>query len=137
KMQQSQNTPSDTIDFQEVPCGVQDTLLPDNVVIKLISNSRLRARIQGPSTCPTCLASLFGGKQCCKLALLPAFLSAINLWMFAKESMDWPLIAGINWTKIPFKELSLRQDFYRKPSIRMQHRIKICHVANLTIVVHH
>lgn len=61
KMQQSQYAPSDAIDFKEVFCGVQGTHL-DNVVIELMSDSGLRARIQGPSTCLNCLFSLFGGK---------------------------------------------------------------------------
>ena len=62
KMQQSQNIPLDTIDFQEISYGIQGTHFTDVVVIELISDSGLRARIQGPSTCLNCLPSLFGGK---------------------------------------------------------------------------
>ncbi len=62
KMQQSQNIPLDTIDFQEISYGIQGTHFTDVVVIELISDSGLRARIQGPSTCLNCLSSLFGGK---------------------------------------------------------------------------
>jgi hypothetical protein len=61
KIQQSQKAPSDAIDFKEVLCGVQGPQL-DTVVIELMSDSGLRARIQGPSTCLNCLSSLFGGK---------------------------------------------------------------------------
>ena len=61
KIQRSQNTPSNALDFQEVFCGAQDRG-QETVVIELMSNSGLRARIQGPSTCLNCLSSLFGGK---------------------------------------------------------------------------
>lgn len=62
KIQQLQNTHSETIDFQEVSFGTHETLPTDDVVIELISISGLKARIQGPSTCLTYLTSLFGGK---------------------------------------------------------------------------
>lgn len=62
KIQQSQNIPSNTVDFHEISYGIQDSHLADAVVIELISDSGLRARIQGPSTCLNCLSSLFGGK---------------------------------------------------------------------------
>jgi len=62
KIQQSRKPPLDTVDFQEVYCGTRDAYFTDAVVIELMSDSGLRAKIQGPSTCLNCLSSLFGGK---------------------------------------------------------------------------
>jgi hypothetical protein len=62
KMQQLHNNNPDVIDFQEISCNIQDSTITDAVVIELISDSGLRAKIQGPSTCLNFLSSLFGGK---------------------------------------------------------------------------
>lgn len=62
KMQQSQNIPPDTINFQEVSYNTHSLNLSDAIVIELISHSGLRAKIQGPSSCLNFLSSLFGGK---------------------------------------------------------------------------
>lgn len=61
KIQKSENS-SAILDFQEVFCEPQGRHLADAVVIELISKSGLKARIQGSSSCLSCLSSLFGGQ---------------------------------------------------------------------------
>lgn len=58
KIQQSQEPTQ--IDFQELPHHTQERD-SDVIVIELSSNSGLKARIQGPVSCLSCLKSLFGG----------------------------------------------------------------------------
>jgi len=55
KIPQSRNV--EQVDFQEISLHSQN--VRSDVVIELFSVSGLRAKIQGPSSCLTCLQSLF------------------------------------------------------------------------------
>jgi hypothetical protein len=61
KMQKSQNSSPKNIDFQEIFFESQKGHA-NTVVIELISKSGLKAKIQGSSSCLSCLSSLFEGK---------------------------------------------------------------------------
>lgn len=61
KIQKAQNISPNNLDFQEIFCEPQSRNLDDAVIVELTSNSGLKAKIQGPSSCLSYLSSLFGG----------------------------------------------------------------------------
>lgn len=63
KMQQLQKVSSQTaeMDFQEIAFPIQNFHSADTVVVELSSDSGLRAKIQGSSSCLNYITSLFKG----------------------------------------------------------------------------
>jgi hypothetical protein len=61
KMQELQNASSQTMDFQEIAFPTKGFHSTDIVVVELSSNSGLKAKIQGSSSCLHYIASLFKG----------------------------------------------------------------------------
>lgn len=61
KMQQLQKAPLENVEFQEISCHMEGFRQTNTVIIELLSDSGLRARIQGTSDCLNCLSALFKG----------------------------------------------------------------------------
>jgi hypothetical protein len=61
KMQQFQKNCSENIDFQEISFPIQGFHPTDAVIIELSSDSGLKAKIQGSSSCLNYIVSLFRG----------------------------------------------------------------------------